>query len=401
MRDPSRVRVDGPLALHADGFRAELLQRGYAPVTVALHLQLMAHVGRWLAGQGLDAHALTSPVVDTYLRERRAAGYVNNRSIRGLAPLLDYLRRREVVPWPVPSEESPTEHLLSRYARYLAGERGLVEGTVHRNVDLVRPFLTGMGTAGDVDLRGLAAGDITGFVVAYCQSPKRATAPRMTTALRSLLRFLHVEGFIDRPLVDAVPSVAAWKLAGLPKSLRAEQVAQLLASCDGSTPVGRRDYAILTVLVRLGLRAGEVAALRLDDIDWRRGEITVRGKGNRHERLPLPTDVGQAIVSYVSADHPAPAGREVFARVRAPHGPLTRLAVTQVVAGAARRAGFEPIYAHRLRHTAATGMLRAGGSLAEIGQVLRHRHVLTTAIYAKTDVEALRVLARPWPGGAA
>jgi integrase/recombinase XerD len=220
----------------------------------------------------------------------------------------------------------------------------------------------------------------------------------LVTALRSLLRFLHVEGLIEQPLAAAVPSVATWKLAGLPKTVDADQVAALLASCDQRSVAGRRDFAILTVLVRLGLRAGEVAALRLDDIDWRRGEITVRGKGNRCERLPLPADVGQAIVAYLSAEHPAAtAGREVFGRVRAPRGALTRVTVTQTVASAAKRAGLPPIYAHRLRHTAATGMLRAGGSLHEIGQVLRHRHALTTAIYAKVDIDALRVLARAWP----
>ncbi len=167
--------------------------------------------------------------------------------------------------------------------------------------------------------------------------------------------------------------------------------------------MGRRDLAILTVLVRLGLRAGEAAALQLDDIDWRRGELTIHGKGNRHDRLPLPADVGQAIVAWLTAGRPdaTAAGREVFMRVRAPHAALTRGAVTQVVARAAQRAGFGPIYAHRLRHTAATGMLRAGGSLPEIGQVLRHRHAFTTAIYAKVDIDALRLLARRWPRGAA
>jgi site-specific recombinase XerD len=225
----------------------------------------------------------------------------------------------------------------------------------------------------------------------------------MVSALRSLLRFLHVDGLVDQPLVQAVPSVAAWKLAGLPKALDADQVSALLASCDKATAVGRRDYAILVALVRLGLRAGEVASLCLDDIDWRRGELTVRGKGNRHERLPLPADVGQAVVSYLEAGRPAATatGREVFVTVRAPHRELTRVTVTQVVARAARRAGLGRIYAHRLRHTAATGMLRGGASLAEIGQVLRHHRALTTMTYAKVDIDALRALARPWLGGVA
>jgi site-specific recombinase XerD len=221
----------------------------------------------------------------------------------------------------------------------------------------------------------------------------------MVTALRSLLRFLHVDGAIDRPLASAVPSVAGWSLSSLPKALGSDQVAALLTSCNRNASTGRRDFAILTLLVRLGLRAGEVAALSLDDIDWRRGEITVRGKGNRLDRLPLPDDVGRAIVEYLRHARPRAAlGRTVFVLVHAPYRALTSTAVTTVVANAGRRAGIGLIGAHRLRHTAATTMLHAGGSLTEIGQVLRHRRVLTTAIYAKVDWHALRLVARPWPG---
>lgn len=394
MIDPSRVRVDGPLARFAGGFRIELARQGYAPGTVAGHLFLMGHLSRWLAGRGLDDRSVTPELIRVYLAERRAAGYVTFRSGRGLAPLLEHLRRDGVVPLTAPVAQAPIERLFERYARFSASERGLAPSTIRRNVDLVRPFLTG-GVGGD--LRGLTAGDVRVFMTAAGQGPSRATVSRTATALRSLLRFLHVEGLIDQPLVDAVPSVASWKLAGLPKTLRAEQVAALLDTCDRDTVVGRRDFAILTLLLRLGLRAGEIAALRLDDIDWRHGEITVRGKGNRSERLPLPVDVGQAVVSYLRCDGRAVAAREVFARVRAPHGPLGSPAVTAMVASRGRRAGLGTVHAHRLRHTAATGMLRAGGSLAEIGQVLRHRHALTTAIYAKTDLESLRALARPWP----
>ena len=296
---------------------------------------------------------------------------------------------------------------MGRYARWLAVERGLAETTIRRNVELVRPFLAGRDIGGGMTLEHLRAADVTAFVVGRCQDARGGTAPRMVTSLRSLLGFLHVEGLIDQPLAAVVPPVAGWKLTGVPKALDDDQVAALLASCDQDTVVGRRDLALLTVLVRLGLRASEAAALRLDDIDWRRGVVTVHGKGNRHDRLPLPADVGQAIVAWLTAGRPhatgagAAGGREVFVRVRAPRQALTRGAVTQVVARAAQRAGLGPIYAHRLRHTAATGMLRAGGSLGEIGQVLRHRRPLTTAIYAKVDIQALRPLARPWPAGAA
>jgi len=403
MRDPSRTRVPGPLEPYAEGFRGELAGRGYSPGAAAVQLRLMAHLSGWLAGRGLDTAGLTSALVDAYLAERRRLGCASHWTRRALAPLLGFLRRRGVVPAEAtPGPAGPVEALLGRYARWLAAERGLAETTIQRNVELVRPFLAGRDTGGGVALEHLRAADVTAFVVAHCQDARGGTAPRMVGALRSLLGFLHVEGLIDQPLATVVPPVAAWKLTGLPKALHADQVAALLASCDQHTVVGRRDLAILTVLVRLGLRASEAAALRLNDIDWRRGEITVHGKGNRHDRLPLPADVGQAIAAWLTAGRPdtTAAGREVFLRVRAPQQALTRGAVTQVVARAGQRAGLGPIHAHRLRHTAATRMLRGGGSLGEIGQVLRHRHALTTAIYAKVDIDALRPLARLWPRGA-
>lgn len=223
---------------------------------------------------------------------------------------------------------------------------------------------------------------------------------RTGTALRSLLRFWHLQGVIGSSLVGAVPTAANWKLSGLPKYLSGEQVAMMLASCDPDTVVGRRDAAILTLLARLGLRTSEVAGLLMQDLHWRRGEITVRGKGHRHEQLPMPTDVGEAVVAYLSGARPTNAADgEVFVGTRAPHRALTRGAVTQVVARASDRCGLGTIYAHRLRHTAATAMLHAGASLEEIGQVLRHQHALTTVGYAKVDHEGLRALARPWPGG--
>jgi site-specific recombinase XerD len=402
MRDPSRVRVAGPLEPYAEGFGGELAGQGYSPGAAAVHLQVMGHLSGWLAGQGLSGSALTPAVVDAYVAERRSARCANHRTSRALAPLLGFLRRQEVAPV-APSPTAPVEMVLGRYARWLAAERGLAETTIQRNVELVRPFVAGWERAGRVELKRLRAADVIAFVVARCHNARGGTAPRMVGALRSLLRFLHVEGLIDQPLATVVPPVAAWKLTGLPKALHADQVAALLASCDQDTVVGRRDLAILTVLTRLGLRASEAAALRLDDIDWRRGEIVVHGKGNRHDRLPLPADVGQAIVAWLTAGRPGTtaAGREVFLRVRAPRQALTRGAVTQVAARAGQRAGLGPIHAHRLRHTAATGMLRGGGSLLEIGQVLRHRHTLTTTIYAKVDIDALRLLARPWPRGAA
>jgi len=266
-------------------------------------------------------------------------------------------------------------------------------------VHAVRPFVAAVGGDGDLNLWGLSAAEVTAFVVARCPGQARGSAKLTVTALRSLLGFMHVDGLISRSLVGAVPSAASWRLSGLPRALEPEQVGRLLDSCDRSAKAGRRDFAILTILVRLGLRAGEVAGLGLDDIDWRAGELVVLGKGRRAERLPLPVDVGEAVTGYLRDGRPSSAqDRALFVRVKAPHRGLTTGGVTQVVVSAARRAGLGQIHAHRLRHTAATLMLRAGAPLEEIGQVLRHRATLTTAIYAKVDRDALRTLARPWPG---
>ena len=296
----------------------------------------------------------------------------------------------------------PVEVLLARYQDYLLVERGLAASTAALDVRLARPFLaTRVQSDGQLDLAGLGAGDVAAFVVAQSRRQPRSVK-RIVTAIRSLLRFAHVAGLIDQPLAEAVPSPAGWTLTSLPKGLSPSHVAALLAGCDRGNATGCRDFAILTLLVRLGLRAGEVASLALADVDWRRGELTVRGKGHREDRLPLPADVGQAIVDCLQQARPATAsGRTVFVRAQAPYRALTSHGVTTVVLTAARRAGLGDVTAHRLRHTAATAMLHAGGSLTEIGQVLRHRRALTTALYAKVDVAALRVLARPWPGDAA
>ena len=266
-------------------------------------------------------------------------------------------------------------------------------------VDKVRPFVARFDGPDGLELWRLDVVEVRAFVVERCPRLGLRAAQLTVVALRSLLRFLQLEGTLERSLADAVPSVYAPRLSGLPKRLEPGQVDALLASCDRSTVIGVRDLAILMVLARLALRAAEVSALSLEDIDWRAGELVVRGKGARCERLPLPTDVGEAIVGYLRVGRPASAlDRAVFVRVRAPHHRLSPGGVTFVVAEAARRAGLGTIHAHRLRHTAASEMLRAGATLPEVWQVLRHRHARSTAIYAKVDREALRQIARPWPG---
>jgi integrase/recombinase XerD len=399
MHDPSRVRVSGPLEVFAAGFAAELARLGYRRVPVVFQLQLMAHASRWLQREGLGADRLTSEVVERFLAERRAAGYTNYVTARAMAPLLGYLRGLGVAPASSPHlVVGAVEALLAAYREYLAVERALTTPTIEGYVLAVRPFLDGRLRDDELDLAGLSAADVVAFVVGWCSAQSRGAAKMTVTALRSLLGFLQLRGLVSGPLAEAVPSTASWRLSGLPRALEPEQLQALLAGCDRGTATGRRDFAVLVMLARLGLRRGEVAALRLEDVDWRAGELRIAGKGRRAERLPLPADVGEAIVAYLRDGRPATAqGRSLIVRVRAPHHGLTGGGITQIVFAAAARAGLGPMHSHRLRHTAATQMLRAGASLEEVGQVLRHRQVLTTAIYAKVDRDALRGLARPWP----
>jgi integrase/recombinase XerD len=400
--DPPRVRILGPLSAFAAGFANELANQGYRPGPARNQMWLLAHLSRWLGGEGLGAADLRASEVERFLRARRAAGYTYPRSAKAMQPILAFLRGLGVVPMPtLPTPSGPVETALERYRRYLVVERGLGSATARGYVDAMRPFLQGRvapdGLA--LDLDHLTGADVISFVVGRCPQQGRSAAKLTVTALRSLLGFLHVDGALAQSLAAAVPSVACRRLTGLPKGLDPDQVRCLLASCDSRTPNGCRDVAVLTILVRLGLRAGEVARLALDDIDWRAGEIVVHGKANCIERLPLPPDVGAAVAAYLRHGRPTSArGRTVFVRIKAPHRPLSSGGVTQIVAAAARRAGLGRIHAHRLRHTAATQMLRAGASLPEIGQLLRHRRPMTTAIYAKVDRDRLRTIARPWPG---
>lgn len=401
MCELSKVALSGPLEQYAEGFADDLARQGYAPSVVVIHVRRLASVSRWLEARGLDASALGETAGAAFLADRRAQGRSAKPGMGSMAPLLEYLRGigTTPVPGPVPPA-TPADALLARYAGYLAAERGLSAKTIDRHVRAVRPFLESKARVDEPDLGlgRLTAREVMDFVVGQSRQ-QHGSMPHLVTGLRSLLRFLHVDGVTAAGLADAVPRAAGRKLAGLPKALPAGQVAAMLASCDQlDTAVGLRDLAVLALLSRLGLRVGEVAGLKLGDIDWHRGEITVTGKGNRTERLPLPADVGTAIVDYLQDGRPRCGCREVFLCGKGPYRGMSRGAVTNVAARAAVRAGLGTVHAHRLRHSAAVAMLDAGGSLAEIGQVLRHNHALTTAIYAKADIKALRTVARPWPG---
>lgn len=393
-----RVRVSGPLAAYSDGFRTVLRERGYTPASAAGQLQLMAQLSQWLVEAGSGGADLTSVAVERFLQARRAAGYRQWLSMRGMSPLLEYLRSEGIAPTPpTVGPLTPGEVLLAGYRDYLVSERGLAASTVRNYLDIARLFVSRRSTATGLRLGDLSAGEVGEFVLAESRCRSVGSATLVVVGLRALLRYLHQTGITRTELADAVVSAASWPGSSLPRPIDAGQAARLLRSCDRRTAVGRRDFAILTLLLRLGLRVGEVAALQRGDVDWRHGEILVRGKGRRQERLPLPADVGEAIAGWLRRSKPERCCPRVFTTLLAPRCPMSGKAVSAVVRRAARRAAMPEVTAHRLRHTAATELLRAGASLPEVGQVLRHTSILTTAIYAKVDHGALASVARPWP----
>lgn len=399
MSECSDVRVRGPLAGYSAGFAAELERLGYSRSGVRQQLGLLAGLSGWLVAEGLAPAELAAGQVARFLGARRRRG---QRSGAGVALLLGYLAGLGVIPEQagVPAAAGPCAAVLEGYRHYLASERGLTGPEVTRHVQTAGMFAE-HARAADREWAAVTAADVTGFAVAQCAALGRASACKRISQLRSFLRFAHLSGLTAAPLAPAVPPAAWWSASSLPRWVPPGQVAALLAACDQRTARGRRDFAIVTLLSRLGLRAGEVAAMQLGDIDWRAGTLTVRGKARREEKMPLPADAGEAIAGYLADGRPAAGDRSVFLRSLAPRHGLSAAGVSNIVAAAAGRAGLPRIGAHRLRHSAATAMLRAGASLDEVSQVLRHHSAATTAIYAKVDHAALAAVARPWPGGAA
>jgi len=373
--------VSGPLAGYAAGFASWLRSKAYSQSTVANRLYQLDQLSRWLEREGVGPEELTDERAERFVAARRAAGRVTWAVSKSVMLPLEYLRELGVAPRPTPAlARGPIEELLAGYHRYLLVERGLCQHTV---LDVYGPvarlFVAGRQGGDGLELERLSAADVSMFLARECPKRSVSGARDLVCALRSLLRYLHLTGLIEAPLVWAVPSVADLRDRTLPRGLEPAVVTKLLASCDRRTLVGRRDYAILLLLARFGLRAGEVAAIGLDDIDWRAGLLLVRGKGNRRDVLPLPVDVGEAIVSYLRR-RPRWECRALFLRVSAPRRELNRCTVGWVVRAACDRAGLPRVGPHRLRHTAATEMLRHGASLRQIGQVLRHREQQTTAI---------------------
>ena len=403
MGKPTGERIVGPLLPMARGFLLELIEMGYSTTAQSKRLRLMGALSSWLAANGIDPSELTAEVISGFLAPIRVRGPEEEWFSRvGERQLVDYLRRVGLVPAPEPAVVTdPMERLVGSLVEYLVRERGLKDGSsrVQEYRQTTRLFLAGRldGYGGGFDR--LTASDVTTFVVTECRHRSPRMSVGLASSLRGLLRFLFIEGLTPIDLTGAVPKVPGWRCASLPRALAAGDVARLLDSCDRTSAVGRRDFAILIMLSRLGVRGCEVARLRLSDVDWSAGELIVRGKGDCHERLPLPTVVGAALVDYLRHGRPAWEDPHFFLTARAPFKALTGGAgALGAVRSACRRAGLARVGAHSLRHTVATEALRAGAPLEEVASLLRHRSHATTVIYAKVDWERLRELARPWPG---
>jgi len=402
-------RVEGPLAPAARGLWDELRERGYSPAHARTRMRLMLELSRWMNERGVGLAELNARMLETLAADARAERQREGRWSPGCwysraseRDVLGYLRELGIVEpalVPVPTQ---VDLIVGRFVEYLARERGVTNRTsVYWYERIARSFLTGRVDPDSGVLAPLTAGEVTAFMLEECRHCSRWGGMRLVTGLRGLLRFLVVEGLVDADLTAAVPRLPGWSLVRLPKALPAEQAARIVSSCDRSTPAGCRDYAILMILSRMGLRACEVARLLLEDLDWRAGEVIVRGKRQYYERLPLPVDVGEALVHYLRYGRPESTDRHVFLTAVRPFVPLKQEeygAVGRIVWRASERAGLGGIGVHRLRHTVATEALRAGAPLEEIASLLRHRDWVTTMGYAKVDWGRLRELARPWPG---
>jgi integrase/recombinase XerD len=391
---------DGPLVGFAGGFERKLVGLGYRPGGVAMHLGLMRQLDRWLADAGLAVGDLTPARVEQFLAACRARGQRRVPTPASATALLAYLTELGVIDAGSAPVETARDRLLTDYRDHLLGERGLTSATALRYQRFAKRFLAQRASRnGDVlGCEGLTSAEVNDYLLAASTRLVVESAKREAADLCALLRFLYLRRFIDTDLGATMPPVAAWRGTRLPQGLCAADVEAVLASCDRSTTSGRRDYAVLCLLARLGLRSGEVAALQLGDIDWRRGEVVVRGKARRQDRLPLLVEVGVALAAYLRNDRPHCAYRQVILTLYAPARPIHPSSITNVVRRACRRAGVSEVGGHRLRHALATEMLHRGGNLIEIAQVLRHSDLGTTSDYAKIDRTALQAVVRPWPG---
>ncbi len=395
----ARLRV-GPLASYLDAYLKRIEQEGFLSSSVPMQMYAIARFSRWLQTQQLDLHQLDEVAVERFLQ--RDPNVVHGSEAAPLRRLLAMLREIGLTAAKPPEPRNGQQRCIDEYRRYLLRERGLAETSLLNYVPFVEQFLSDRFGQSDMKLPELTAADVTKFMRDRVHQLNSGRAKLLVTALRSFLRYLRHQGEIPVDLAGCVPPVAVWSLSTVPKFLPAGTVQRILDHCARDTRDEKRNYAVLLLLARLGLRACEIVALSLDDIDWDNGRLSIRCKGGRWAQLPMPADVGEAIAIYLRSGRPHCVCRHVFLRHRAPiHGFAHSITVSTIVRRALIRAGVDSVRkgAHLFRHTLATDLLRQGTSLDEIGELLRHRSPNTTALYAKVDLTALRTLALPWPGG--
>ena len=395
---------EGPLAPHIVSFARFMSEQGYRSYSLKRQVRIVAGFSRWLKQRGIGLRRICADRSVAYLRIHAPNTRVRRGDAATLRYLIDFLHREGVTPSENASAHrlTPAEHCVEAYEQYLRETRGLAEATIINYVPFIQDFLDHCFGDGALMLSRLCSGNVVGFVQRQVPRLHLKRAKLMTTALRSFLRYVRYRGDITLDLAAAVPVVANWSMSSIPRAIAADQVDQLLVSIDRGTATGRRDYAILLLLARLGLRSGEVVSLELDDIDWNAGQLRVCGKGGQRNELPLTAELGEAIAAYLRSGRPCSTSRRVFLRAKAPiRGFQGASGVGSIVRHCLERASISAptMGAHQFRHGLATEMLRQGASLGEIGELLGHRHPQTTKIYTKVDLKALRTLALPWPGG--
>jgi site-specific recombinase XerD len=394
----------GPLAGHIDLLANRLSTEGYSRVHSRIQLRYIGHFNRWLDRKGLTAKQIDEEMIERFWHSFMRRKKVRRGDMSALFTLLDFLREQGVTPQrTIKAVLTPRESHVENYRSYLREERGLSYDSIRNMLPFVDQLLLVKYPQNHIDFRLLKADDITTFVLKQAKELGSVQAKHMLTSLRGFFRYLRHRGDTETDLAGCVPRVPCYAFSTVPKFLPAGSVEKILRLTNRTTPRGRRDYAILILLARLGLRTCEVVRLELEDVDWELGQITIRGKGGRWSKLPLPPDVGKALAAYLQHDRPRCSTRRFFITQRAPIAGLsTGGAIVKTVTRALNRAGIASARkgGYLFRHTLATEMLGRGASLGEIGEVLRHRKADTTWIYAKVDFRALRKLAQRWPGGA-
>lgn len=393
---------------HIDAFLEHLRQAGYSEVTLGKKRRVLNAFSRWMRSKTVALEGLDESHIAAFANSQPGAQASYVRFKRSVLRLyLAYLRAETLVRVLLPNVEPEVDRINRQYVEYLRQDRGLAENSVQVYAPFIRDFLDSQ-VAGDgrVSSHAFDATTLRNYLLNRGKGRSGEYVRLLSIALRSFCRFLFLHGDTVRDHSHFVPTVKRWRQSSVPAFLSPEQQECILATTDRSTPTGRRDYAILLLLARLGLRAGEIVALELGDLRWRSGELVIHGKGQMVEHMPLLIDIGEALARYLHEDRGVSASHRVFLRMWAPHVGLTGPgAIGHIVRAAFIRAGFRPSRrgaAHVFRHGLATTMIRHGASMSEIAEVLRHRSQDSTAIYAKVSFESLRGVARAWPtaGGA-